>query len=436
MIRFDEKNNQIIFTNGGYSSQGLEISDTYVVVGGGMRRMRCMLYQPVHHVEKSRIGVIIIHSDDDYSVFNIGPELAKRGYRTLCGQVTDSGAALDAKMLDIKHAVQLMKALDGVEKIVLMGHSGGATLMSAYQGAAEKGVGLYQTENRLIRCSLDEELIPADAMLILDSNWGNGSMTLFSTDPSIMEEGNGLKIDPELDPFNPKNGFSPEGCLYSQAFIKRFCAAQRERNNAIVQRALDRLHLIEAGKGNYNDDEPFIVTAAAQMAPMNKLFPQDARLFHHTKKAYPLIHKDGSITTEIVHSVRKAHGGRNPSASVRACVISTVKSYLTNRAVMAGENYRFYEDGAEGVLWDDTYNCTPGNVKNISVPMLVMGMTGGYEYLAAEAVYQNSGSRDKSIAFVEGDTHNFDCRGREEEFGDTQKLVFDYADRWLESHVL
>ena len=317
-----------------------------------------------------------------------------------------------------------------------MGHSGGATLMSAYQGAAEKGVGLYQTENRLIRCSLDEELISADAMLILDSNWGNGSMTLFSTDPSIMEEGNGLKIDPELDPFNPKNGFSPEGCLYSQAFIKRFCAAQRERNNAIVQRALDRLHLIEAGKGNYNDDEPFIVTAAAQMAPMNKLFPQDARLFHHTRKAYPLIHKDGSITTEIVHSVRKAHGGRNPSGSVRACVISTVKSYLSNRAVMAGENYRFYEDGAEGVLWDDTYNCTPGNVKNISVPMLVMGMTGGYEYLAAEAVYQNSGSRDKSIAFVEGATHNFDCRGREDEFGDTQKLVFDYADQWLESHVL
>lgn len=436
MIRFDEKSNQITCTHGGYSETGLEISDTYVVIGGGMRRMRCILYQPVTKTEKSTVGIIIIHSDDDYSVFNIGPELAKRGYCTLCGQVTDPSSTLDAKMLDIKHAVQMMKSLNGIDRIVLMGHSGGATLMSAYQGAAEKGIAAYQTQHHLIRCQLCEELIPADAMLILDSNWGNGAMTLFSIDPSIVEEGNGTRIDPELDPFNPKNGFSPVGCEYSQTFIEQFCAAQKERNNAIVHRALERLHAIESGKGCYSDDEPFVVTAAAQMAPMNKLFPQDARLFSHTKNPYPLIHRDGSMTEETVHSVRKAHGGHNPSSSVRACVISTVRSYLTNRAVMAADHYRICEDGAQGIMWDDTYNCTPGNVRNISVPMLVMGMTGGYEYLAAEAVYQNSASRDKSIAFVEGATHNFDCRGRESEFGDTQKLVFDYADQWMEHHIL
>jgi esterase/lipase len=97
---------------------------------------------------------------------------------------------------------------------------------------------------------------------------------------------------------------------------------------------------------------------------------------------------------------------------------------------MAGEDYTITPDCALGIQWDNTYNCTPGNIKHIHVPLLVMGMTGSYEYLAAEVVYDNAASTDKRIAFVEGAGHNFDNQGRQE-FGDTQKVVFDYVDRWL-----
>jgi esterase/lipase len=116
--------------------------------------------------------------------------------------------------------------------------------------------------------------------------------------------------------------------------------------------------------------------------------------------------------------------------SIRTCEITTVRSYLTNRAVMAGEDYAITPDCALGIQWDNTYNCTPGNIKHIHAPLLVMGMTGSYEYLAAEVVYDNAASTDKRIAFVEGAGHNFDNQGRQE-FGDTQKVVFDYVDRWL-----
>ena len=57
-------------------------------------------------------------------------------------------------------------------------------------------------------------------------------------------------------------------------------------------------------------------------------------------------------------------------------------------------------------------------------------MTGSYEGLAAEEIYSNAAGTDKTIAFVEGAGHNFDNQGREE-FGDTQKIVFDYADKWM-----
>ena len=434
MYKYDERANTLVQTNGGYSDAGLPIRDTYVIIGGGMEHMRCLLTEPVQPVDKSSVGVVIIHSDEDYSTFNIAGELAKRGYRTLAGQVTDPKSPLDAKLLDVKHAVQMLKALPGVEKVVLMGHSGGATLMSAYQAVAEKGVAAFR--DKLYRCTLTEELIPADAVMFLDSNFGNGSMTLFSVDPAVVEEGNGVKLDPALDVFNPQNGFDPEGSHYSAEFIKTFCAAQRERNNAIIRRALDRLTLIEQGRGNYLDDEPFAVTGAAQMMMMNKLIPQDVSLLAHTKKPYTLLHQDGSATTEIIRSVRRPHGGHQPTPRIWACENSTVRSYLSNRAVFAGEDYLLREDGATGVLWDEVYCCTPGNVKNIGAPTLIMGMTGSFEYLASEAIYENSASADKTVAFMEGASHNFDARGREAEVGDTQKVVFDYCDLWMSSRLL
>lgn len=427
MFIYNDKEHSIASTTGGYQESGMPIRDTFVKMD---RNIRCILYEPVLPVEKSQIGVVCIHSDVDYSTFPIGGELAKRGYRALCGQVDDPNATLDQKMLDIKKAVSFLREYPGITKVVLMGHSGGATLMTAYQAAAENGVEVFQTDNMLIKCSLHEELPKADGIMTLDSNWGNGAMTLFSIDPAVLEEGNGKKLDSELDPFNPANGFSAEGSVYSQEFLKKFYAAQAARNNAIVGRALERLRIIESGQGDYTDDEPFVVAGGSQLGPCNKIFPQDVRLFSHTKEEYPLLHRDGSVTNEIIRSVRLPAGGRAVTPDLFGCAITTVRSYLTNRAVLVDDSYMVKADCAEGILWDNTYNCPPANIKKISSPLLVMGMTGSYEYLAAEEIYHNAASTDKSIAFVEGAAHAFDNQGREE-FGDTQKLVFDRVDQWL-----
>jgi hypothetical protein len=68
-------------------------------------------------------------------------------------------------------------------------------------------------------------------------------------------------------------------------------------------------------------------------------------------------------------------------------------------------------------------------------PLLVMGMTGSWEYLASETIFENAASEDKTIAFVEGAGHMFTtashCERFPGEFGDTQKTIFDYADNWL-----
>ncbi|MGM9521684.1 MAG: alpha/beta hydrolase [Oscillospiraceae bacterium] len=432
MLIFDSKAKTTKATTGGYQNDGLPIRDTYVKID---RSMRCVLYEPVFPVEKSQIAVICIHSDSDYSTFPIGGELAKRGYRALAGQVTDNRSTLDAKLLDVKHAIEFLRTIPGVKKVVLMGHSGGATLMSAYQAVAEKGPDYFRQDGFIYKCQLEEELPPADGFMSLDSNWGNGSMTLFSIDPAIIEEGSGMKIDPELDAYNPANGYDPEGTCYSEAFVKKFLAAQAERNNKIIERALERIWAIEHGKGLYIDDEPFPVTATSQEAPLNKIFPFDLRYMSHTKEAHTLVHKGGIETVEIVPSVRPARTAVQQSNRFKTSTLSSVRSYVSNRAVLAGSDYDFRPDCAVGIEWDKAYSCTPGNAKHITAPMLVMGMTGGYEYLAAEDIYNNSASTDKTLAFVEGASHNF-SRAKDdpesvEKYGDTAKTTFDYVDKWL-----
>lgn len=433
MLKFDPAAKTITATNGGYLNAGLPIRDTYVKLTTWYDHQRGILYEPVAPCKKSEIAIINVHSDTDYTDFNISAEMAKRGYRSFGGQVF--GKTLDEKMLDIKRVVEFMRAIPGVKKVILMGHSGGATLMTAYQNAAENGIQVLKGEEMLYKCTLEEELPPADGLLLVDANWGNCAMTLFSIDPAVIEEGNGKKLDPDLDIFNPANGFDPAGTHYSKDFLDKFFVAQAARNNRIVDIALERLRAIENGEGMLDDDEPFVVIGAAQFAPCNKIFPQDTNVFAHTREARDLMHADGSITHEIVHSLRKPKFCQNATPMNMSTLQTTVRCFLSEKAVYAKSDYYFHEDGAVGVGWDNVYCSAVPNVRKIHVPLLCMGMTGGYEFLASEVIFDNAASEDKTLMFVEGATHNVSPEHDAEEFpgqfGDTEKMTFDFVDKWI-----
>jgi hypothetical protein len=62
-------------------------------------------------------------------------------------------------------------------------------------------------------------------------------------------------------------------------------------------------------------------------------------------------------------------------------------------------------------------------------------MTGNWEYLAAETIYEHAATTDKTIAFVEGVSHVYtpcrECERTPVQFGDTVKTLYNYVDRWL-----
>ena len=411
------------------------VKATYTRVGMWINGV---LYGPENEADNKNVAVMVMHSDADYLNFPAGKALASHGYRTLCANVSRVNETLDKKLLDVKACVEYLKGLPGVEKVVLLGHSGGATLMSCYQAVAENGVSCFQDGKKIVPISDVGELPAADGVMLIDSNWGNGIMTLLSLDPAVKCDTNGSDLDPDWD-LSRQEGYSPEGFHYSDAFIAAYQKAQAARNDRLIDAALDRLAAIGDHKGAYRDDEPWVIAGAAQIAPCNRLFPQDIRLLSHTKAEWPLIHADGSITTGIVPSLRRARKAMPFTGIYGMGTMNTsVKTYLSAQAVRTTKEFGYDETHIYGIDWDSSYCCTPGNMRIVQAPLLLMGMTGGYECLAAEMIYELAGSQDKTLAFVEGASHMLwpakECEETPGQFGDTVKLTFDYAADWLEKH--
>ena len=416
---------------------------TFVPLGQGEPGV---LYEPASPGAKASIAFFVMHASGDYLTFSACSELSKRGYRVLCVNNTTSKSGafddgiLDEGLLQSKKAVAYLRSLPDVKKVLVFGHSGGATVMTAYQAIAESGLAFCQDNAKIHKCPDSLAGLPAaDGVVLADSNWGQSAMVLLSIDPSVKDEKNGHTSDPALDMYNPANGYVAAGSHYSQDFIRKYQAAEAGRAMTILKTAQDRLALIDSGKGDFDGDEIFFIPGAFVAA--NKLFPSDTSLLSHSVKAWPLVHKDGSVSTQIIHSVRVPGGGPMGALTsnlYRAALKTTVKNYLASYAIRVTPDFGYGEDSTiRGVDWSSTYSSPPGNVEGISVPFLALGMTGNWEGLAAETIYDHAKSADKSLAFIEGATHIYTpCKACEKtpgEFGDTVKTTYDYIDGWVSS---
>jgi hypothetical protein len=150
------------------------------------------------------------------------------------------------------------------------------------------------------------------------------------------------------------------------------------------------------------------------------------------------VHKDGSITTEIVQSVRppnsSAFGPVKSSFTplfIRGALDTSVHRFLNSWACRATKDYGYSENSITGIDWHSTYNSTPGNIEAVTVPLLVVGMGAGSLLISCEVAYEHAGrSPDKEIVFIEGATHV--TRPIDpQKYGDTTKTTFDYIDGWL-----
>jgi pimeloyl-ACP methyl ester carboxylesterase len=167
----------------------------------------------------------------DFSEHYLASYLAERGFGFLGWNTRFRGNEphflLDHALAEIGVGVRWLREQAGAEQVVLLGNSGGGSLMAAYQSqAVEPNV---RPVAGMRPAPGIEDLPPGDLFIALAAHAGRPEVLTAWLDPSVTDENDPLSADPALDPYDPRNGppFSPE-------FQHRYRAAQRDRNERIT----------------------------------------------------------------------------------------------------------------------------------------------------------------------------------------------------------
>ena len=174
--------------------------------------VRGVLWRPPVGVPERKTAVILSHPRGDFSVHYACPLLAAAGYATLGFgtryQNNDTDCLHESCVIDVKAAADEMRGR-GYEHIVLLGNSGGGSLMALAQ--KEHGCG--------------------DGFLAIAAHPGEGVFMGHVIDPSVADEGNPFSTVAELDMYNPDNGWKPwpNPVEYDRDWLARYRMAQLQR---------------------------------------------------------------------------------------------------------------------------------------------------------------------------------------------------------------
>jgi hypothetical protein len=192
--------------------------------GAGGHPCQGVYYTPADTPAPS-IAFIAAHYNVDFSEHYLAEFLAERGFGFLGWNTRFRGNEgyflLNVALADIALGVRWLRE-HGAERVVLLGNSGGGSLMAAYQALGEGGGDLYVS---------------------LAAHPGRPQVLTAWMDASVTDEFDPLATDPSLDLYDAANG--PP---YASDWVARYGAAQQARNRRITAWAKGELaRLRDAG---------------------------------------------------------------------------------------------------------------------------------------------------------------------------------------------
>lgn len=229
---------------------GLE-SPTARRAGAGGHPCQGIYYRGVGR--KPKVAMIATHYQIDFSEHYLAAYMATRGIGFLGWNTRfrgfESSFVLDHALVDIGVGVRWLREVQGIETVVLLGNSGGGSLMAAYQAQA---VDRHITPLEGMRPAAGVgDLPPADGYIASAAHPGRPDVLTAWMDASVIDENDAVASDPALDLFDERNGppFAPE-------FVVRYRTAQIARNDAITDWVEQELKHVQAAGFS---DRPFTV---------------------------------------------------------------------------------------------------------------------------------------------------------------------------------
>ena len=351
--------------------------------GAGFYPCQGLYYRP--RGQKPKVAFIATHYNVDFSEHYPAEYMARRGYGYLGWNTRFRGNEaffmLEHALIDIGAGITWLKEQAGVEQVVIVGNSGGGSLMGAYQSqatapniTATRGTTLPEAVLALPRC---------DYYVSLNAHAGRPEVLTAWMDPAITDEKDPTSTDQSLSMFNPDNG--PP---YSDEFVQRYRAAQEARNHRITDWAI------------------------AELERLSELGMSD-RAFNMYRTWADLRLLDGNLDPSD-RPVGQCYAGDPQTANYSPRGIgltNTCRSWLS--------------------MWSlKESNCRGGpHLARIDVPSLViqsMADTGVFP-ADARAIHDALAARDKTLEFMAGNHYLTDDGAREE--------VADRIHGWLESRL-
>lgn len=206
----------------------------------------------------SRTALVVMHPVGSPAYLPIFAQMARAGHHILAcaSRYWNGDAALQMEnvLVDLAAVVRDAREKQGYEKVVLLGWSGGGSIMAGFQAEAET--------RRITRTAAGEEtslartpLVAADGLMLVASHRSRHHLLTGQLDASILDEARPDQRDPALNLYDPDNPLKPP---YDPAFVEHYRAAQLARNRRITDWVKNRLSALKAD-GRPDEEHCFVV---------------------------------------------------------------------------------------------------------------------------------------------------------------------------------
>ena len=385
-----------------------------------------ILYRPAGREPKT--AVYLMHPRGEFTRHYVVPPFTDRGYAVFGHNSrylnNDTHMIHERLLLDIAAGVRYLREA-GFERIVLLGNSGGGSLLGFYQSQAEREEGERITSAPGGEpINLAAEMMPlADLYIAVAAHLGEGRFMLNVLDPSVTNEMDPTSCDPEWDMYNPTNGYRPfpEPSSYDTSWLAEYRSRQRQRNERLD--AIAREYIAEHNHWR-----------ARRRGPEYEALPP-AEQYLTNRRAhlgrYMVIYRTLANPAYLDPTI-------DPSKRPLGSIFSPGDPIMGNYG--PGGLARLMTPGAWLSTWSGLSSQAdlPDTITNVTIPTLIVYADGDCDIFPAEQreLLEKSGAPDKTLWELPFADHYLNPVGDEgRALKDPRERLIDMIVPWIEERI-